>query len=63
MIIAVIRNEAEAKQMYAWASRFAREGDSFLQIIVAMSGRGEGRVTDEEPSEAWLQRLRESLPE
>lgn len=63
MIIAVIRNEAEAKQMYAWASRFAREGDRFLQIIVAMSGRGEGRVTDEEPSEAWLQRLRESLPE
>ena len=66
MIVLVIRNEAEALQMYQWASRFAEGSSSSLEIIVALNGKaakGEGQVTQDEPREAWLLRLRESLPE
>lgn len=64
MIVLVIRNEAEASQMYAWASRFAEGSRSALEIIVAMDGqgKGQGQVSKEEPKEAWLQRMRDSLP-
>lgn len=64
MIVLVIRNEAEASQMYAWASRFAEGSSSALEIIVAMDGqgKGQGQVSKEEPKEAWLQRMRDSLP-
>ena len=63
MILLVIRNEAEAQQMFAWASRFAEGSHSELEVVVAMNGRGEGAVTQDDPKEAWVQRMRDSLPE
>lgn len=62
MILLVIRNEAEANQMFAWASRFAEGARSALEIVVAMNGKGTNQVTSEEPKEAWVQRMRDSLP-
>ena len=63
MILLVIRNEAEASQMFAWASRFAEGSHSSLEIIVAMDGKDGGTIAKEEPKEAWVQRMRDSLPD
>ena len=63
MILLVIRNEAEASQMFTWASRFAEGSHSELEIMVAMEGKEAGVITNEEPKEAWVQRMRDSLPE
>lgn len=62
MILLVIRNEAEASQMFAWASRFAEGSRSELEILVAMDGKSEGAITREQPKEAWMLRMRDSLP-
>lgn len=62
MILLVIRNEAEANQMFAWASRFAEGSHSSLKVIVAMNGHSEVGLTEEEPKEAWVRRMRDSLP-
>jgi len=62
MILLVIRTEAEANQMFAWASRFAEGGRTSLAIIVAMTGSSKGSVSSEEPKEAWVQRMRAELP-
>lgn len=63
MILLVIRNEAEADQMFAWASRFAEGSHSLLEVLVAMDGPSRGEVSVIEPKEAWVQRMREGLPE
>ena len=63
MILLVIRNEAEAGQMFAWASRFAEGSHSELEILVAMEGKEDGAISQEEPKEAWVQRMREALPD
>ena len=62
MILLVIRNEAEANQMFSWASRFAEGSHSPLEVIVALDGKGAGAITNEEPKEVWVQRMRDSLP-
>ena len=62
MILLIIRNEVEANQMFTWASRFAEGAHSNLEILVAMNGKGEGGFSNEEPKEAWVQRMRDSLP-
>ena len=62
MIVLVIRNEAEASQMFAWASRFAEGSHLGLEVIVAMDGKEAGTLSKEEPKEAWLLRMRDSLP-
>ncbi|MDQ8190488.1 DUF389 domain-containing protein [Roseibacillus persicicus] len=63
MILLVIRNEAEASQMFAWASRFAEGSRSALEIVVALDGEGQGKISEEESKEAWVQRMRDSLPD
>ena len=63
MILLVIRNEAEANQMFAWASRFAEGSRASLEVIVAMSGSDSGVISREEPKEAWVQRMEQALPD
>lgn len=48
--------------MFSWASRFAEGSHSSLEIIVALNGKGEGAISNEEPKEAWVQRMKETLP-
>lgn len=63
MILLVIRNEAEASQMFAWATRFAEGSHSELVVLVAMEGKPQSEISNDQPKEAWLQRMRETLPE
>lgn len=62
MILLVIRTEAEAKQMYAWASRFAEGTQSSLEIVVALEGREDSSISSKKPKDAWVQRMQEGLP-
>ncbi|MEM9081201.1 MAG: hypothetical protein AAGC74_10970, partial [Verrucomicrobiota bacterium] len=59
MMVLVIRNEVEANQMYSWARRFAEGSHSELRVIVALRGKGTGELSEEEPKEAWVKRVRE----
>ena len=63
MMVLVIRNEAEASQLFEWANRFAEGAHSSLEVIVALNGSGADSISNEEPKEAWVKRMRDSLPD
>ena len=62
-MVLVIRNEAEASQLFEWANRFAEGAHSSLEVIVALNGSGADSISNEEPKEAWVKRMRDSLPD